>query len=58
MFGFFKKTSKADKLKKKYNRLLSEAHQLSTSDRKASDLKTAEANQVLAEIEALEKTNL
>ncbi|MFT5617272.1 MAG: hypothetical protein ACI85I_000488 [Arenicella sp.] len=55
MFGFFKKKSKADQLRDKYKRLLEEAYKLSTSDRKASDLKTAEANEVMAELEALEK---
>ncbi|MFT5913772.1 MAG: hypothetical protein ACJAWV_000467 [Flammeovirgaceae bacterium] len=55
MFGFFKKKSKADQLRDKYKKLLEEAYKLSTSDRKASDLKTAEANEVMAELEALEK---
>lgn len=55
MFGLFKKKSKADQLKDKHKKLLEEAYKLSTSDRKASDLKTAEANEVMLELEALEK---
>lgn len=52
MFGLFKKDPKKA-LEKKYQDLIAEAHALSTSDRKASDLKTAEAEQVLKELEAL-----
>lgn len=55
MFGLFKKKSKADQLRDKHKKLLEEAYKLSTSDRKASDLKTAEANEVMLELEALEK---
>lgn len=54
MFGLFKKKSEVDKLRDKYKALLSEAHKLSTSNRKLSDEKTAEANEVLNKIEALE----
>lgn len=50
MFGGNKK----DKLEKKYAKLLGESHRLSTSDRKASDLKLAEAEAVLAELKKLE----
>lgn len=54
MFGIFKKKSKLEKLQDKYNKLLEEAFNLSRTDRKASDQKTFEAEQVLKEIEALE----
>ncbi len=53
MFGLF--SSKKTKLEKQYARLLEEAHRLSHSDRQASDLKLAEAEQVLAELKTLEK---
>lgn len=53
MFGLFKKQSPKQKLQKKYRKLLSEAHQLSTSNRKASDLKMAEAEEVLKQMDAL-----
>jgi len=53
MFGFFKKKSPKEVLEKKYKTLLEEAHRLSKTDRKASDMKTAEAEAVLKEIEAL-----
>ncbi|MCF8367951.1 MAG: Lacal_2735 family protein [Bacteroidales bacterium] len=36
---------------KKYQQLLKEAHRLSTINRKASDQKLAEANQLLLELE-------
>lgn len=57
MFGLFKKKSPKAKLNKKYLRLLQEAKELSTRDRAASDLKYAEAQEVLKEIEALENEN-
>ena len=55
MFNFFKKKSQADKLNEKYQKLQEEAYHLSTSNRMASDLKHAEAQEVLKEIEALEE---
>ena len=57
MFGLFKKRSELVKLNDKYRRLLKEARELSTSNRKLSDKKTAEADAVLKEIEELEKMN-
>lgn len=55
MFGLFKKTSPADKLRKEYAKLMQEAYDLSKTDRTASDLKTAEADKIMKQIEALEK---
>lgn len=52
MFG---STDNKAKLEAKYAKLLEEAHRLSSSSRIKSDLKTAEANEVLAQIEELEK---
>jgi len=57
MFGFFKKKSKLDILNDKYEKLQKEAYQLSTSNRTQSDQKYAEAQEVLKEIEALEKAS-
>ncbi|MCB2220739.1 MAG: Lacal_2735 family protein [Bacteroidetes bacterium] len=54
MFGLFGKNSKKKTLQKKYQRLLEEAYRLSAVNRKASDEKSAEADRVLKEIEALE----
>jgi len=53
MFKLFKKKSATDKLYDKYESLMKEAHQLSTSNRAASDKKHAEANEILKEIDAL-----
>lgn len=53
MFGLFKKKSEVEKLEDKYEKLLAEAHQLSTVNRTQSDAKTAEADAVLQEIERL-----
>ncbi len=53
MFGMFKRKSEKEKLEERYRKLLEEAHRLSTSDRKAADLKTAEAEEVLQRIEAM-----
>ena len=55
MFKIFKKKSPIEKLTQKYEKLQKEAFQLSTSNRKQSDLKYAEAQEVLKEIEALER---
>lgn len=56
MFGLFKKKSKRDQLSDDYRKLLKEAHSLSTSNRKQSDSKYADADAVLKEIDALENT--
>ncbi|WP_139314811.1 Lacal_2735 family protein [Saccharicrinis aurantiacus] len=53
MFKIFKKKTELEKLESQYHKLLKEAHSLSTTNRKLSDNKSVEANQVLAKIEAL-----
>jgi phage-related tail protein len=53
MFGLFKKDP-IKKLQKQYKELLEASFKLSTTDRKASDLKRAEAEEVLNEIEKLQ----
>lgn len=55
MFGLFKSKSEKEKLNDKYKKLMKEAHRLSHSDRTASDMKQAEAQEVLKKIEELEK---
>ena len=55
MFGLFK--DRKAKLEKKYQQLLAEVHRLSHIDRKKSDMKAAEADQVRKEIEALEEAS-
>ncbi|MEL6275883.1 MAG: Lacal_2735 family protein [Bacteroidota bacterium] len=52
MFNLFKKKSKLEVLQQKYEKLMQEAHKLSTSNRAASDEKHAEAQKVLEQIEA------
>ncbi len=56
MFGLFKKKSKVEKLELQYKKLLEEAHKLSTTNRKMSDEKTFEANEVLKEIDQIKKS--
>ncbi len=53
MFNLFKKKSELDKLNDKYKKLLEDSHRLSTTNRKESDNKYAEADEVLKKIEAL-----
>ncbi|ANQ52102.1 Lacal_2735 family protein [Flammeovirga yaeyamensis] len=53
MFGLFKKKSPKEKLEARYKKLLEEAHKLSHTNRKESDLKMYEADQLLKEIEKL-----
>lgn len=57
MFGLFKRKSEFDKLHDKYKALLKEAYDLSTSNRKLSDAKTAEADEVQKQIEQLKRKN-
>ena len=52
MFNIF--GDRKTKLEKKYKQLLEEAYQLSTTNRKKSDMKSAEADEVRKQIESLE----
>ena len=54
MFNLFKKKSEIDLLNDKYEKLLKEAYELSTIDRMKSDLKYAEAQDVIKKIQVLE----
>ena len=54
MFNLLNKKTKLEKLEIQYKKLLEEAYKLSTTDRKLSDKKTAEANAILKEMEGLE----
>lgn len=53
MFGLFKKKSEKEKLQEQYEKLLKESHTLSTTNRKLSDQKTAEAEEVMQQLEKL-----
>lgn len=53
MFNLFKKKSALEKLQEQYEKLSKEAFQLSKTDRTKSDEKTAEAEAVLKQIDAL-----
>ena len=53
MLGIFKKKTKKEKLQLEYQKLLEEAYNLSKVDRKKSDLKTFEANQILNQLNDL-----
>ena len=53
MFGFFKKKSAKEKLQIQYEKLLKEAHSLSKTNRKMSDQKTFEAEEVMKQLEKL-----
>ena len=52
MFSFLKKDPKKQ-LEKQYKALLAEAHRLSSTDRKASDAKAAEAEEIGKKLEAM-----
>lgn len=54
MFGLFKKTTEKEKLYKQYQKLTKEAHSLSTTNRKLSDQKVFEAEEVMKKIEQLD----
>jgi hypothetical protein len=53
MFGLFNKKSEKEKLQERYSKLMKEAFELSHTDRKAADLKTAEAEAIANKISAL-----
>ena len=53
MLNIFKKKSKAEKLNAQYKKLLEESYKLSTTNRRLSDSKVAEANEILKQIELL-----
>ena len=53
MFGIFKKKTEKEKLQAQYEKLLIEAHTLSTTNRKLSDQKTFEAEEVMKKLENL-----
>jgi len=55
MFGIFKKKSPIDKLHDNYEKLMQESHRLSTTDRKSSDAKFTEAQEILKEIDSLKE---
>lgn len=53
MFGLFRKKSKSEMLKQKYEKFLEEFYKLSHTNRTASSLKATEADEVLKEMEKL-----
>lgn len=53
MLGIFKKKTEKQRLQEKYEKLLGEAHRLSTVNRKLSDQKAYEADQVMKQLEQL-----
>jgi len=53
MFGLFKKKSEKEKLQNQYEKLLKEAHALSNTNRKMSDQKVFEADEIMKQLEKL-----
>ncbi|NQX84695.1 MAG: Lacal_2735 family protein [Flavobacteriaceae bacterium] len=53
MFGLFKKKLEKDKLYDQYQKLTKEAHSLSTTNRKLSDQKIYEAEEIMKKLEKL-----
>ncbi len=51
MFKLFKKKTEKEKLQEQYEKLLKEAYLLSSTNRKLSDQKTFEANQIMDQLE-------
>lgn len=54
MFKLFKKKSEKDQLLEKYDKLIEESYRLSKIDRAKSDLKAAEADELMKRIEAMD----
>ena len=57
MLGLFKQRTKTEVLQKKYEALMKKSFDLSTTRRSESDKVFAEAQDILAAIEGLEKNN-
>ena len=55
MFGIFRKKTKIEKLNLKYNSVMNQAYNLSKINRKKSDEKYFQADEILKEIEMLKK---
>ena len=55
ILGFFKNRSELTILLEKYNRLMKESHELSDIDRKESNRKFIEAQEVLVNIDRVER---
>ena len=55
MFGIFRKKTKIEKLQLKYTSVMNEAYNLSKTNRKQSDEKYFEADQIFRKIEILKK---
>lgn len=55
MFGLFKKKSKIEKLQDEYKKLKEKAYSLSKTDRSASDKLTAQAEEILDQIDEIRK---
>jgi hypothetical protein len=53
MFGLFKKKSERELLSEQYNKLMSESHSLSTTNRAESDKKYAEAQKFMDQVDKL-----
>lgn len=53
MFGLFKKKSEKELLQQQYKKLMAQAFKLSTTNRKLSDDKVYEADQIMKKIDAL-----
>lgn len=52
--AWFKRKTEKEKLQAQYEKLISESYKLSHTDRKASDMKAAEADEILKKIETLD----
>ena len=53
MFNLFKRKTAVEKLQNRYKKLMSEWHDLSSTDRAASDEKYAQAQEILNEIDKI-----
>ena len=53
MLNIFKKKTEAEKLNATYKKLIEESYKLSTTNRRLSDSKAVEANEILAQLDLL-----
>lgn len=54
MFGLFKKKTEKEKLQEQYKKLMKEAHSLSSTNRKLSDQKVFEAEEIMKQYDKID----
>jgi len=57
MFRFFKRKTEVEKLQTKYNQLMKDYHELSKVNRREAEKRYVEAEDIIRQINAMQKTD-